>query len=366
MNKMIRPSEATDRRASSNAAVRAPQGAFGLFAAGGRADHPAAGQAGGRQRLSGAGPDRHQQPVRRAGVLRQAGWRRCAADRRLQLADRLRRSHAGQRHAARRRQPAALAAGRRGGSAGGRPARLPEPDEARLLCLLRSGRGRAAASGDRAAGGARRGPDRADRRTRRPDRSGAARGPEGCGARAPQDAGEDLRRPPVRRIAAPRPEARGGDRAGPARARLCARAPDRRHQRGLLRLARRLRGARRAAVHRRGPLRRRGRPAPAVARALLQDRRADGHAVRRPAGGARQHGRDRPALRLPPDGPQADPAALRRRRRGRERGTSCSSWRRPSCASRPRPAWSGGSPRRRRHRASRSRTTASGSTSRST
>ena len=69
-----------------------------------------------------------------------------------------------------------------------------------------------------------------------------------------------------------------------------------------------------------------------------------GDAVRRPAGGAGQHGRDRPALRLPPDGPQADPAALRRRRRGRQRGASCSSWRRPSCASRPRPAWSGGSP----------------------
>ena len=48
-------------------------------------------------------------------------------------------------------------------------------------------------------------------------------------------------------------------------------AADRRHQRGLFRLARRLRGARCAAVHRRGPLRGRGQPAPRVARALLQD-----------------------------------------------------------------------------------------------
>ena len=47
-------------------AVRASQGALGLFAAGRGADHPAARQAGGRQRLSGARPDRHQQPVRRA------------------------------------------------------------------------------------------------------------------------------------------------------------------------------------------------------------------------------------------------------------------------------------------------------------
>ena len=47
-------------------------------------------------------------------------------------------------------------------------------------------------------------------------------------------------------------------------------AAARRHQRGLLRHARRLRGARRAALHRRGQLRRRGQPAPADARALFQ------------------------------------------------------------------------------------------------
>ena len=295
------------------------------------------------QRLSRARADRHQQPVRRARVLRQAG--RTPASSRSSAARCRSISATGRRPTAcsapaptsrARSRPArmALLASRR--------ARLPEPDEARLLRLLRPGRGRAAASRDRAPGGARRGPDRADRRTRRPDRSGAARGPEGGGARAPQDAGEDLRRPPLRRDPAPRPEARDRDRAGAARARLCARAADRRHQRGLLRLARRLRGARRAAVHRRGPLRRRGRPAPPVARALLQDRRADGGAVRRPAGGAGQHGRDRPALRLP-----AARAASRSCRAssppapGASDGGAAASSRRPSCASRPRPASSG-------------------------
>ena len=52
-----------------------------------------------------------------------------------------------------------------------------------------------------------------------------------------------------------------------------------------------------------GALRRRGRPAPADARALSSSpRERDGDAVRRPAGGLRQHRRDRPALRLLPEG----------------------------------------------------------------
>ena len=75
--------------------------------------------------------------------------------------------------------------------------------------------------------------------------------------------------------------------------------PHRRHQRNLFRHARRLRGARCAPVHRRRPLRGRGRPPPRHARARLQERRGDGGGVRRLAGGARQHHRDRQALRLP-------------------------------------------------------------------
>ena len=73
-----------------------------------------------------------------------------------------------------------------------------------------------------------------------------------------------------------------------------------------------------------GALRRRGQPAPRCrASTIFKSAEADGGAVRRPARGARQHHRDRQALRLPPQGPQADPAALRRRRRrGRARPSS--------------------------------------------
>ena len=84
----------------------------------------------------------------------------------------------------------------------------------------------------------------------------------------------------------------------------------------LLRHPRRPRGPRRADLHRRGPAGRRHRAAQAHARAPLQDPRRDGRAVRRPAGGARLHGRDRAALRLPAADPGADPAALLGRRAG--------------------------------------------------
>ena len=47
----------------------------------------------------------------------------------------------------------------------------------------------------------------------------------------------------------------------------------------------------------------------------LQDPRRNGGAVRRYAGGAGLHGRDRRALRVPPDDAQADPAAVHGRRR---------------------------------------------------
>ena len=69
-----------------------------------------------------------------------------------------------------------------------------------------------------------------------------------------------------------------------------------------------------------GDLRHRGQAPPPVAGAFLQDGRADGRAVRGPARGARQHHRDRQALRLPSHGAQADPAALRGGGAGNERG----------------------------------------------
>ena len=89
-------------------------------------------------------------------------------------------------------------------------------------------------------------------------------------------AGEDLRRPPVRRAPAPRPASREGDRAAAARPRLRARLPivatnecyfaspdDYEAHDALLCIAE-------------GTLCHRGQPAAAVARALLQDRRGDG------------------------------------------------------------------------------------------
>ena len=120
--------------------------------------------------------------------------------------------------------------------------------------------------------------------------------------------------------------------------------------------AARLRGARRADLHRRGPAARRDRPPPAHRRAPLQEPRRDGRAVRRSAGGARLHGRDRRALRLPPAHAAADPAALLGRRQRGRRGDRTAQARR----GRPR------APARQR-RASRpaapKRNTASGSTS---
>ena len=65
----------------------------------------------------------------------------------------------------------------------------------------------------------------------------------------------------------------------------------------------------------------------------LQDPRRDGGAVRRPAGGAGLHRRDRRALLLPPADAQADPAALHGRR-GSTRPTPRAT-RRRNCAARP-------------------------------
>ena len=100
---------------------------------------------------------------------------------------------------------------------------------------------------------------------------GPARGAEGRGARAAEGAREDLRQPALCRDPAPRPQARDRGRAHAARPGLRAGAADRRHQRGLFRRPRRLRGARCAAVHRRGHLCHRGQ-APALARASTSSR----------------------------------------------------------------------------------------------
>ena len=76
----------------------------------------------------------------------------------------------------------------------------------------------------------------------------------------------------------------------------------------------------------------------ADARALFQERRRDGDGVRRSARGAGQHRRDRQALRLPAEGPQADPAELRRPTDGRQRRGPAAGRSRRAEARRPRRA----------------------------
>ena len=131
-------------------------------------------------------------------------------------------------------------------------------------------------------------------------------------------------------------ETRGRRRAD--RTRLRPRHSARRHQRAVLRPARRLRRPRRADRHRRGPRRCRDRPPPAHVRALLQEPRRDGGAVRRPAGGAGLDGRDRAALRVPAR--RRKSRSCRASRLGDRRPT-----RPPSCACAPRRAWRAASPR---------------------
>ena len=77
-----------------------------------------------------------------------------------------------------------------------------------------------------------------------------------------------------------------------------------------LRHPRHARGARRAALHRRGPPAVGTRPPPRHAGTLVQARRRHARAVRRPAGGLRQHPRHRPPLRRDGGDPQAAAAGL--------------------------------------------------------
>ena len=90
------------------------------------------------------------------------------------------------------------------------------------------------------------------------------------------------------------------DRAGADRSRLRQRPAAGRHQRALFRDRAGPRSPRRADLHRGRAAARRNRPPPAQCRAPLQEPRRNGRTVRRSAGGARQHRRDRRALRLPP------------------------------------------------------------------
>ena len=135
-------------------------------------------------------------------------------------------------------------------------------------------------------------------------------GNRGLGRGSPGAARGAVPGPALRRADAPWARGRGGDRAGSDRPRPGPRSAAGRDQRRPFHRRCRLRGARRPAVHRR---RRPGRPGaapPADARAPPQDRGRDGRAVRRSAGGDRQHPGDRPALQLHGAGPRPDPAQL--------------------------------------------------------
>ena len=147
--------------------LRASARAQRLFAARGGADDRDAGEA--RQGRLHAGPrhHRHQQPVRRAGILGEARQDRHSADHRRAGDGRFRR-RSGRLVAAFRAAHGARA------DRAPRPerSRLPPSDAARLQPLARSEGGRGAACSVRRAPRLR-GSHRADRRPRRADRPGA-------------------------------------------------------------------------------------------------------------------------------------------------------------------------------------------------
>ena len=187
-----------------------------------------------KDRHPGAGPDRHQQPVRRAGVLREAVGRRRAADhrRRALRRDRRRASRATAGSTVPTSRPHAGAARRRRG-------RLRQPDEAgipRLSWAPRRGEPPHVQIA-RPAGLLREGLIALTGGPDGPIDSALRRGPAGPRRRAARPAREGLRRPALCRDPAPRPQARARHRAGADRSRLRARAAARRHQRGLFRRA---------------------------------------------------------------------------------------------------------------------------------
>ena len=286
---------------------------FGLFAAEGVDQDPEARRTGQGGPPAGAGADRHRQHVRGAGIFRQDGRLRHPADHRLRAGGRFRRSGP---------ERAQRAGGGTGAdrAAGGARARLSQPDAAELAGVP----GNAGPSGPahqvRMAAGRRRGPDRPDRRPGGADLAGDQCRSCGAGGDALRPAGEPVRRPALYRIAAPRHREGAPRRSRADRSRLCKRISAGRDQRAVFRHRGRLRSPRRAALHRRRASDRRNRSRSTDPGSPLQDPRRNGGAVRRRAGGAGVHDRDRRALLVPPRHAQADPAALHGRRRRQRRG----------------------------------------------
>ena len=128
---------------------------------------------------AGGGADRHRQPLRGAGVLRDAGQGRRPADHRLPARPRLRRGRASRRPAAGAAAGRAARAGRGG---------LRQPDAALLGHYLDCGAALPHVTLDALAAHAE-GPDLPDRRRRGPARRADPRGPRRAGPRAGRAAG---------------------------------------------------------------------------------------------------------------------------------------------------------------------------------
>ena len=285
--------------------------ALRVLGPGGRGARQGAPLHGGPGRDARRGAHRHQRHVRGAGVLR--GRRQGRHPAHHGRPDRRRVRGRG----ARRQGDLARARGAARAGRGG----LRQPARAAVEALPR--RDLARAPGD--AGRPRRPCRRADLPVRRPGRPGrapAAVGPPAAGRGAAGAPGRDLPRPTLRGASAPPrrgrpPRARGPVRARPRRDGLRHGSAAGGHQRRLLPRRGDVRGARRLPLRGPGRLRRSERAPPAAhARALVQAPGRHAGAVRGPAGGLRQHRRDRAALRVPAPDTRADPAALRGQRGG--------------------------------------------------
>ncbi len=212
---------------------RPPPRPFRLLAVRGRDPYRRPGEAVRQGGDAGGRRDRHQQPVRRAGILARRPRRGRAADRGLPA---LRRPQRGARQ--RRRGGAGPAR-----AAGAERGRLREPAGADQPRLPRHRAARGAACHAGRPRGEKRGADRADRRAGRRRRAAAGGGP---GARRRGDAADargHLPGPALCRGHAPRPGRGGAHRERPHRPRLPLRPAADRDQRGVLRHARHVRGA---------------------------------------------------------------------------------------------------------------------------
>ena len=304
----------------------------------------------GRQ-AAGAGAHRHRQHVRRAGILRKDGVVRHPADRRLRAGGRFRRR--GARSAAQRPRPG-VAAHRADRRARGR---LSQPDAALLARLPGNAAQREAASQARLARGRERRPDRAHRRARparSTPRSPRARpsSPRRAARRCRASIGDrlyvELQRHGTAAERAVEPALVGLAYAGgiplvATNEPFFARREDYDAHDALICIAE-------------GRAGRRDRPPPAHRRALFQEPRRDGGAVRRSAGGARLDRGDRRSAARSGRAPTSRSCRA-------SRSATATSTRRRSCARAPRPGSSAASQRTASRPAAPSRSTASGSPS---